>query len=604
VRRAGVVVAAAVAYFAVAAVVWWHLFPLGLAHGISATEFGDPEQDVWFLAWVPHALGSGLNPFVSHAMFAPKGINLVINTSILLPSLVMSPITELFGPVVSFNVAVLLAPVLSSLVAFVVFRRWAPFTPGRWLAGLFYGFSPFVLNDLVWGHLHLTIIVFPPIALVLLDDLLVRPRGNPAVKGALIGVVFAAQFLTGQEVFAMMIMLTLPGVAILAIRHHGQVRERLRRAAVGATSAAVVGGVLLAFPFYELLAGPRRFPGTVFPVPYGFVIWLKAWLWPIGLWPERVWPAYVGIPLLLVIAVSCRVIRSGVLRFATAMAGMSLIYALGGAIHWTPVESTHIPLPDAIFSHWPLLKNLLPIRFALMVDLFMALGLAVVLDRVHGSLLARWSPAVPSGEEQPATDLPHGGGVGRAGAAHRRRSPRPRAALPATLGAVGLGVIALISPALGSRIPFATRTITVPAVFRSAALTHLPAGTILLGFPILNGFKSDPLVWQAVEHMPYDLVAGYGFIPGPGDKAIGSLSPSPVLNVYGDAQVGLLPPTPVPSEIAGVRSNLESWHVSVIVEYKGYTQLEQPAQLAAVIDAATGVKPEMIDGAYVWRLPH
>jgi len=429
------------------------------------------------------------------------------------------------------------------------------------------------LNDLVWGHLHLTLIVFPPIALVLLDDLVVRRQGNPAWKGVLIGAVFAAQFLTGQELFAIMVMLTIPGVAILALRHPGEVRGRWRRVLVGGAVATAVGGAVLAFPIYELLAGPRRFPGTVFPVPYGFVIWLKAWLWPIAVWPHHIWPAYVGIPLVLLLIVGCRLIRSGALRFSAAMAGVALIYALGGAIHWTPTESSHIPLPDAIFSHWPLLKNLLPIRFALMVDLFMALGLAIVLDHVHEALLAR-------------------GGV-----------RRPRAALLATAGATGLGLVALISPILGARIPFATRTITVPAVFRSPALTHLPAGTVVLGFPIPNGFHTDPLVWQAAEHMPYDLVAGYGFIPGPGTAPIGSLPASPAVTVYEDAQVGLLPPTPVPSEVAGVRHDLERWHVSLVVEYTGYTQLDQPTQLAAVIDAATGVRPERVDGAYLWRLP-
>ena len=137
-----------------------------------------------------------------------------------------------------------------------------------------------------------------------------------------------------------------------------------------------------------------------------------------------------------------------------------------------------------------------------------------------------------------------------------------------------------------------------------SALTHLPPGTILLGYPIPNGFQTDPLVWQANEGMPYDLVAGYGFIPAcHGTTPIGSLPASPAVTAYEDAQVGILPPTPDPSTVAGVRSDLARWHVGVVVEYAGYGGIEQPKQLAALVDAATGLQPKVVDGAYVWRLP-
>lgn len=152
-------------------------------------------------------------------MFAPKGINLLLNMSILVPSLVFTPMTELFGPLVSFNVAVVLAPALNAFAAFIAFRRWAPYVPGRRLACLSCGFSSFVLNDLWSGHLHLTLLVFPPIALVLFDDLLVREYVSPVRKGLALGVVLAAQFLTGQEVRAIVAILAVVGISLLSLRH-------------------------------------------------------------------------------------------------------------------------------------------------------------------------------------------------------------------------------------------------------------------------------------------------------------------------------------------------------------------------------------------------
>ena len=41
----------------------------------------DPEIFVWSFAWWQHALGAGENPFVSHAVYAPDGINLAWATS-------------------------------------------------------------------------------------------------------------------------------------------------------------------------------------------------------------------------------------------------------------------------------------------------------------------------------------------------------------------------------------------------------------------------------------------------------------------------------------------------------------------------------------------
>lgn len=142
VRRKAVWATAGGAYLLLGVLAWWHVWTGGISHTIAAEGWGDPAQQVWFIAWVPHALGSGLNPFVSHAMFAPKGINLVLNTSILLPALVLSPITVLFGPVTAFNVACTLAPAGSAMAGYAAFSRFVRFAPAAWLGGLAYGFSP------------------------------------------------------------------------------------------------------------------------------------------------------------------------------------------------------------------------------------------------------------------------------------------------------------------------------------------------------------------------------------------------------------------------------------------------------------------------------
>jgi hypothetical protein len=55
---------------------------------VPANRFsGDDGQGVWYMAWLPFALGHGLDPFISHLQFAPAGFNLLSNTGMLFPAL-------------------------------------------------------------------------------------------------------------------------------------------------------------------------------------------------------------------------------------------------------------------------------------------------------------------------------------------------------------------------------------------------------------------------------------------------------------------------------------------------------------------------------------
>ena len=40
----------------------------------------DPQIFIWSFAWWPHALLHGENPFVTHAIWAPSGLNLAWTT--------------------------------------------------------------------------------------------------------------------------------------------------------------------------------------------------------------------------------------------------------------------------------------------------------------------------------------------------------------------------------------------------------------------------------------------------------------------------------------------------------------------------------------------
>ena len=136
---------------------------------------------------MPFALGHGLNPLLSTYVNYPTGVNLMWNTSVLLPSFLMSPVTVIFGAAFSYNVLVTLAPVLSATFAYMAFRRWTGPLPAL-VGALVFGFSPYMVAQSI-GHLAQTLIMSAPLLLILLDRLFVVQSGRPWRDGLLLGLL-------------------------------------------------------------------------------------------------------------------------------------------------------------------------------------------------------------------------------------------------------------------------------------------------------------------------------------------------------------------------------------------------------------------------------
>jgi hypothetical protein len=87
---------------------------------------GDPAIFMWFLRWVPYALAHGHDLLVTHHLNYPDGVNLMWNTSLPLPGLLLAPVTATWGPVLSFNLLLVLAYGLSAWCAYLAIRRFVP----------------------------------------------------------------------------------------------------------------------------------------------------------------------------------------------------------------------------------------------------------------------------------------------------------------------------------------------------------------------------------------------------------------------------------------------------------------------------------------------
>ena len=369
-------------------VAWQHPFSTQLGSP------GDSDEYSWFLAWIPYSIGHGLDPLISSYVNFPNGVNLMWNTSVILPSFVMSPITLIFDAAFSYNVLITAGPALGATFAYLALRRWASPLPSL-AGGLIYGFSPYMVSQSV-GHLAQTLMMSAPLMLILLDRLLVVQSKTPWRDGLLLGLLAWAQLLTAEETLALEAITAAIAVVVLCLLNWAAVAPHLRYAAKGIAVAAALF-VPLSAPFLAVqYFGPYRVqdvhPPNVyvsdlfnFFVPTNITKFappsaLAAASRFTGNGSEQ--GAYIGLPLLVFIALTlCFARRRGVTWVALAVGVGAGLLSLGPTLHVLGHVS-RLPMPDDILKHFPTLHNLLPDRFAGTMWLGVALLVAIGLDEL------------------------------------------------------------------------------------------------------------------------------------------------------------------------------------------------------------------------------
>ncbi len=389
---------------------WWEVaavFVLGFGLGValfhqawawpSSTQVGsagDADEYSWFLSWLPFAIGHGTDPLISHYVNFPAGVNLMWNTSVLLPSFLMSPVTVVFGAAFSYNVLVTTAPGFCAAFAYMAFRRWTGSRPA--LGGaLVFGFSPYIVSQSV-GHLSQTLIMSAPLMLVLLDRLLVVQSGRAWLDGLLLGLLAWAQLLTGEEVLAMEAVTAAIGLAALGVIARREARQHLPYAIRGSVVAAGLF-VVLSAPFLAVqYLGPYKVQNAHPANRYvtdllNFVVPTRsAQLAPAaalrvaahftGNGSEH--GAYIGLPLVLFVILALVLgRRRTVTRVALSVAGGAALLSMGPTLHVLGHVS-HVYLPDFVLQKLPLFRDLLPDRFASMMTLGVGLLVALGLDEL------------------------------------------------------------------------------------------------------------------------------------------------------------------------------------------------------------------------------
>ena len=133
-------------YLAGAFAVTWHLWadPASQAQVVPANGVSqDIDLFAWFMRYAANAVAHGHLPaLVTPAVNAPEGLNLMWNTSFLLPATLFAPLTLLIGPQATLTVLLTLGFAGTATVTFLVLRRWDASWPAAALGGALFGFSP------------------------------------------------------------------------------------------------------------------------------------------------------------------------------------------------------------------------------------------------------------------------------------------------------------------------------------------------------------------------------------------------------------------------------------------------------------------------------
>jgi hypothetical protein len=128
-------------------------------------NYGDVSSYVWDLWWVAHQVTHLGNPFLTHDMAAPVGVQLGFDTLIPLLGLVMTPVTLALGPSASLSLLTIVVPGLASYTMYRAARLWLRSQTGAIAAGALFGLSS-MLDWQDWYHLQISAgVVLLPVTL-------------------------------------------------------------------------------------------------------------------------------------------------------------------------------------------------------------------------------------------------------------------------------------------------------------------------------------------------------------------------------------------------------------------------------------------------------
>ena len=543
----------------------------------------DADQMAWFFRYDAAAVAHfHLPALVTHAMNAPQGVNAMWNTFMLLPGVLLAPVTLLAGPQVSMTILMTLGFAGSAWALFFVLRRWGVSVPAAALGGAAYGFSPAVLHSAV-GHYDLMFVVLPPLIIDAVLRLVAGRCASPVRGGVALGLLVTAQLFITEEILFDTALAGFVLLAVLAIRRDlfAFVARRYRDVLRGLVAGGTVTLAIAGYPLWVQFFGPLQQTGSPFTTDF-FKNDLAGLVDPSSLMllhtsgsaaaaahyqgqpPEYL--GYLGWPLLIVLVAAAGWLRRRPMIRALAITWVVVdVFSLGGTLLMSGHEHASVKLPWYWLQGLPLLDSVLPDRFSLVADGAAAALLALAVDFAEPA----WRQRLMRWEFRPGSRLP--------------KLAAGRRPLAAVMCVAALAVLPLVPRPLP-----VSATIPLPpgwtTVFRDL---KLPSSATVLVVPIPLATFTEPLRWQADSGSPGSLVGGYfmgpawngrAYIDGGGTPAAGTFlnqlwkagSVTLPADLTAEAPANSTPSSGQPvlakePSTAQMLAQLRAWHPSAVV---------------------------------------
>jgi hypothetical protein len=577
-------VAAPLLYLAAAVAVTANLWANPQGRMLAALGGADNVLFEWFAAHGAHAVTDLDNPLLASSMNAPAGVNMMANTSVLGLTIPMTPVTLLFGPLITVKLLLVFALAGTAWSwYFVLSRQLVSSRMAAVLGGAFCGFAPGPVSQVGGSHLQIATQILVPF--IVWRVVRLGEAGRTVRNGVLLGLLVAYQAFIGEEVLLLTALACGVLVVSFAVMCPKAARDQARPFLAGLGVAAGVAAALLAYPLWVQFRGPQHYRGLPFD-PEAFYADLasyyefasESWLGGAQGVARTVTEenTFYGPVLCMLVAVAVAWLwrKSLAARLAAVVVAVFFALSLGSEVI---INGTG----TGVAGPWALLKRIPPF------DLTMATRLALVLVPAVGVVLALfadrlWAP-------NPLARAARRQVVGSRGARDHAR-----------LRWVAAGTVALVAalvPIAPTVLP-TLRTPTLPAFFADGTWRqYLPPGTTIVPAPVPYSGAMDGAHWLANTGEAFATPGGYFIVPTPDgagaqftsdQRRLGGL----LLQVNHTGWV----PTVTERDRRAAIEDLRYWNAGLIVLEPGRYH---GAQLRELLSALFG-PPQEVGGVLLW----
>ena len=525
----------------------------------------DQQAFEWYFGASAHNVLTLSNPLFSDRQNVPDGVNLMANAAMVGIGVPLTPLTQLAGASMTFLLVMVAGMTLTAGAWWWLFTRRLALAPaGAFVGGLLAAFSPGMVSH-ANGHPNFVVHALVPL---IVDRVIALARhGRTRRDGVALGLLVAAQVFVGEEV----LLLAAIGIALVGLVPLVRGQVDLRRLVPGVALGALVCLVIVGYPLWWQFAGPQSYT-TIWHPPAGndlAALWGSATR-SIGADPwasaalsmnrteENAFLGPLLWPLALALVVALR-------RHAVAL-GLGLLVVVATWLSLGEQVTLHgepFPVPSlwALAERVPVLENVLPTRFALLVAPAMGWLVAMGVDAAGRSTL-------------------------------RRQGVRWRVVGRPTV--LALAALALV-PVVPTPLVVEARP-PVPAFFADGTWRRWVDDGSVLAVPPTDIVDARAMEWQDAARMGFPIVEGYFVGPGP-DGVTGQYGATrrPLSQWLAEVAASGVPRAPSVVELEQFEADLRAWRTDAVV-------LPERAETQALLHSLTPWlgQPEAVGGVSVW----